>query len=612
MSPRLSLLASAAVLGLGISAVALAQTTSSDPYTTYYQSNTASQGDMAGGPLARPMPASVSEDLRGGPLAVPRPADTYGSATPVAAPTSVSGGQYYQPAPPAPQVQTQNYRAPAPAAAPSQGKYYGRSTTVYPSQTGQVSSQNYPANQGRSYQQAPAQPQFRRGPSASPSYGGQAGPYQGYPQQGKYQSAQNGGPYGGPNARRAPQKRSWWQRLGFGNTQVKTDGYARLGDAGVWRGEDSDLTNELVADAMVRSEVSAITDGGLEYGLSLKLRGQRDRFRRGFGGSTAVFGAGDCPPGEIGCQSVTVDGGLRAVRGHTGQLYNFGPSDTREHALALEGAHIFLRSRYGDISLGRDDGAAALFSGGAPSTLPLARSSNSRVDYTGLDMTKTVNDASGFAEKITYTSPRLLGDTIGVGVQFGVSYAPSTEACGVDYCVRGNDVNNLSTPITAQLSDAVEFGVALDRTFDNGFGFEATANYATATETSGIAGFDDLQSWGLGLDLSYYDFTLGTSYLLSNNGWAGDGDYSAFDVGLTWKPNDFGLTASYGQSTDDLASAEGSSAILGVSYDINRYTFGTGVQYTKRDVPVFNAVDNVVNREEQDAIGLFIEGAIKF
>jgi len=97
----------------------------------------------------------------------------------------------------------------------------------------------------------------------------------------------------------------------------------------------------------------------------------------------------------------------------------------------VEGAYVFLRSAYGDVTLGRDDGAAYLFSLGAP-TLMAVNASNSPMDYTGLDSVKTVNDASGFSEKITYTSPRLLGDQIGFGVQLGASYAFNARACGVD------------------------------------------------------------------------------------------------------------------------------------------------------------------------------------
>jgi len=342
----------------------------------------------------------------------------------------------------------------------------------------------------------------------------------------------SGGPMSGPQTPRPQAKRGFWDRLGLGRLKFKNDGYLRLGDAGVFGGDD-DTRNELVADAMIRSEVSAITQGGTEYGVSLKLRGQRDRFREGFGGL-----AGSCIPGFEDCATILLDGTRRSVKGHTGQLYNYALNPAPDQQVQLEGAHLFLRSAYGDVTLGRDDGSAALFSLGAPSTLPLARSSNSKVDYTGLDMTKTVNDASGFAEKITYTSPRLLGDQIGVGVQFGLSYAPSTAVCGVDYCVRDNTLNDPLSPLTPELDNAIEFGVALDRTFDSGLSVEGTLTYATASEQMGYDYFDDLASIGAGLSVEMGDWAFGTSYLTSNNGIAEDGDYSAFDAGLTWKPAD--------------------------------------------------------------------------
>ena len=125
------------------------------------------------------------------------------------------------------------------------------------------------------------------------------------------------------------------------------------------------------------------------------MRAQYDPFRRGFGGRVPL-----CPPDIAGCSA----SGTNSLRGHTSQFYQFGLDDARETQIQLESAHLFLRSAYGDVTIGRDDGAAYLFSLGAP-TLLAVNASNSPVDYTGLDSVKTVNDASGFSEKITYTSP---------------------------------------------------------------------------------------------------------------------------------------------------------------------------------------------------------------
>ena len=127
---------------------------------------------------------------------------------------------------------------------------------------------------------------------------------------------------------------------------------------------------------------------------------------------------------------------------------------------------------------------------------------------------------------------------IGLGVQFGASYAPNARACGVDYCVRSNGKDG-STALSPDLKNVIELGLALDRKFDNGLSIEATASYAMASEDSGLVGFDNLRSYGLGLEGKYGPWTLGSSFLSSNNGLQ-DGDYEAYDIGLTWKPSQLG------------------------------------------------------------------------
>ena len=615
----------ALVIG-GVSTVGFAQSAGKkdDPYKAYYSGGQPADGaSMQGGPLAAPMPAQVRRDM--GYTAQPAaPAQNTNGWTPAPAPAAPASSQYNQPySAPSARSGGSYYGAPSAPAAQSAPQYAPRpapsSTTTYGGYPAGGSGQGYSnttAAQASSYQGGQYQPQStgsQNGQYQGGQYQGrqyQGGQYQGGQYSGQY--APNSGPYSGPNtsSRQAPQmrqKRSIWQRLGFGNVEMKSDGHVKMGLGAVSR---DDWTSELVADGMVRTEISAITQGGIEYGVKLKLRGQRDRYRRGFGGSTMVFGTQGCEPGIPGCATVTLDGAPRAARGYTSRLYSFGDNEQKEQQIALEGANIFVRTPYGDFTAGRDDGAAALFSSQAPSLMPLARASNLTTDYSGLDMTKTLNDASGFAEKVTYTSPRLLGDMIGVGVQFGASYAPSTEVCGVDYCVRGNDRDNPNTPLSPQLEDAFELGLALSRNFDNGLGFEAVVNYATATDSSGLTEFDDLQSWGTGLTATYGDFQFGTSYLSSNNGWADDGDYQAADIGLTWKPAQWGITTGLGWAQDDLTGVTGRSALLGLSYEFDRYTLGTGIQYTDRDVRVSSGT--VVTQETQDAAGIFIEGAVKF
>ncbi len=439
--------------------------------------------------------------------------------------------------------------------------------------------------------------QFAASGSNSSGQFGAGGPFSGgpYAQSGPYSDAPP--PASMPQK---PYKPSWAERLGLSNLINTLTGYLRFGAAGT---ENNGWDADFIVDGAARGEVSASTQGGLEYGAGMQIRAQYDKHRRGFGGRVS-----DCPPTLAGCNSTLTPGGEASLRGHTSQFYASGPSNAKDTEFAVEGAYLFLRSAYGDITAGWDDGAAYLFSLGAPTLLAVG-ASNSPVDYTGLDSVKTINDASGFAEKITYISPRLLGDTIGVGVQFGASYSPNAKSCGVDYCVRANG-QDVSGALSPDLKDVMEFGVALDRKFDNGFSVEATATYAMASEDSAIAEFDDLKALGLGLELGYNDFTLGGSYLDSNNGLA-NGDYTAWDAGLTWQPSKLGFTAGYGQAKDKNVNLKSNQAVFGVSYDWNEhYRLGTGVQYIERTTP-FN-MGGVLTPTKEKATAIFIEGRVTF
>jgi|GEM_PF-802750 len=444
-----------------------------------------------------------------------------------------------------------------------------------------------------------------------------------------YQQANNqpqayGGPYGAPTGPRAqtaqnyPQKgyvpQSWKDRLGLGNLLTSFKAVLKAGAAAVQRkntAEDAGWNAGFIADGKVSGEVSAITQGGMEYGIGGEIRGQYDKYRRGFGGRV-----GDCGTESLaaiaGCNSLTVEGLAQPLRGHSSQFYSAGVDNRKAAEFAVEGAYLFLRSAYGDVTVGRDDGAAYLFSLGAP-TLLAVNASNSPVDYTGLDSVRTINEASGFAEKIAYVSPRLLGDQIGLGVQFGASYAPNARACGVDYCVRSNGKDG-STALSPDLKNVMEFGVALDRTFRNGLSIEGTATYAAASEDSGLiaangAGFDDLKSYGFGLEAEYGPWTLGGSFLNSNNGLI-NGDYEAYDVGLTFKPAQWGISASYGHATDKNVNLLSDQATLGFIYDFKRFTLGTGVQYIERDV--VGVTGGLLAPRKEKATALFIEGGVKF
>ncbi len=574
--------------------------------------------------------ATTSSGTAGSGYSYPQITTSAGSPAPTMSPPSSTSGTPYP--------STYNYSLPSTSStspttpsmssggSPYPGTYSGGGTTAptqasgtytAPTVTGAGASYDYPTyNRAPTVgQSAPASgayyPGRTNGGQAAPILRGSAptnaqGSY--YPQtaQTSYPTP-NTSPGQYPGGQRP--KPSLSQKLGLNNIDVYYEGYVAGGAAGTYYNmlttPDHEWREDFVLDGLGLIEVSAITQGGLEYGVAAEVRGQYDPYRRGFGGRV-----GDCPPADAFCASVNDGTTDLALRGHTSRFYASGASDAKDFHAQLEGAHIFLRSAYGDVTIGRDDGAAYLFSLGAPTLLNVG-ASNSPVDYTGLDSVKTVNDASGFSEKITYTSPRLLGDTVGVGVQVGASYALDAEACGVDYCVRGNDKEPAGV-LAPELDDIVEVGLALDRKFDNGLSVEATANYATGSQQSQLAAFDDLKSLGLALELGYGDFVLGGSYLKSNNALA-NGDYEAFDVGLTWQRDKLGLTLGYGHATDENVGLTSDQAVAGVSYDINdMFRVSSGVQYVNRDVNVLDPISGIVAGQNENATSVFVEGRIKF
>lgn len=557
-----------------------------------------------------------------------QPAQPYQPQNLAGAPTPPTGSNYnYQPPRQTRIAQAPNYGSPAPRA-PSVPPSVPAPQYGAPPPSASSASPYAPQSRQRPQawevpqQQAPQTPQAPQQYGAPPQYnsGANVGQYEGGQYNGgqyappAYQSSTpptglppQGAPFpGGPYTPPPQQKRSLKDRLGLGDIATMLRGAFTGGAAVSFRdqpenqfGPDDGTSEDFIGDAKLELEVSAITQTGLEYGFVIGGRAQYDPFRRGFGGRTP-----DCPPTVAGCsgQAFASPTGLR---GHTSGFYATGEDIAEDVQGAVESAHLFLRSAYGDVTIGRDDGAAYLFSLGAPSLLAVG-ASNSPVDYTGYDSVKTVNDASGYAEKITYTSPRLLGDQIGVGVQLGVSYALDADVCGVDYC-NGRNIDGVTQP---DIEDVFEVGLALDRTFASGLGVELTGTYAAGSEDSGLAGLDDLDSYGAGLEFTYADWTLGGSFLQSNNGLQ-DGDYTAFDAGLTWKPGALGFTLGYGHAEDDNIGLSSDQATFGVTYEFDKFTLGTGVQYVDREVDGLDAAGALTSLDQQ-AASVFVQGGFKF
>jgi len=319
-----------------------------------YQQHAPNLGNPSYGLASKPQSQS-------GTFTAPSNTPTYAGSTP-----------NHQPQPKA----LQGHYNPSTSSVPSQGTFSGREGVYQPSyqntkapKQSHGSTQSYGTAQNYSGSQNYNAPRTHTGHNSSsqslrPNPDSEGHYYPGRPKTppnyGSYQAQnQNTQMWGQASAQQQPSftnsqrpKASWKEKLGLSNLATTLSGFLKLGaaatDADTQR--DDGWREDFIADGMIRGEVSAITQGGLEYGIGAEVRGQYDQYRRGFGG-------------RIGQD---IAGTPTAIRGHTSQFYTDGLDNTQDGAVALEGAYLFLRSAYGDITVGRDDGAAYLFSLGAP------------------------------------------------------------------------------------------------------------------------------------------------------------------------------------------------------------------------------------------------------
>ena len=330
--------------------------------------------------------------------------------------------------------------------------------------------------------------------------------------------------------------------------------------------------NNFYGQAFISLDVNTITKSGLEYGGLIEIVAQK-RSMINFKEEAAlncVKLLGNCSNESSSTQSNF---------GHEAQFNYNRDNLNNQIQTSLEAASFYLRSQYGDFFIGSDVGAAYLFSMGKPDIYSLG-ASGSAIDYTGLNSVRTKNNITGKAKKIIYTSPRLFGDKIGFGLEYGISYAPNFNACGIEYCVKKR-IEEVEIKDRVNLKDAIELGVAIDKIYNNGLMFEIAMSYAHAKNINVAGDFNNLNAWNFGYKVIYNKFTLSSSYLKSNNALK-YGDYIAWDGGAIWKPGRLGVSMSYGKSLERNIYRKTSYSLAGLSYEFNDYILSAGLQYIKR------------------------------
>ena len=351
-------------------------------------------------------------------------------------------------------------------------------------------------------------------------------------------------------------------------------------------GFDQPLTGE----AAYGISATRISFSGLESGLRLEARIIADApGRRGFRGV-----AGACPPGLADC-ATTTDG--RAPLGAAGGISAFGAIDTDPADLVLEQAYGFVRGGWGEVSLGRDIGAALRFSDALPGGGVAFRLDNPGLDPTGVGQVRTVNDPTGPSAKLTYASPRW------AGVRLGASFTPRADAIGADV---SPGVDLTAGGVAPDLERLGEVAVSYVRRLPGRARLSISVSHAFGDAANGHLGFDALSQTGATMRWEAEPWALGVAALTSNNAWAAAGDYASMALGVERTLNDWTLGAQIGVSDDDLANVTGENWILSLNRE-----FGEGRRLSlgwadyRRQAP--EIIDKGRVAQKQRNAGPFIE-----
>ena len=305
-------------------------------------------------------------------------------------------------------------------------------------------------------------------------------------------------------------------------------------------GDDTDggaRTEDALFEFSFDNRVKKVLPSGLQISGRLTLRGQNDHSQRpGFAGN---FGGGLGPAGGYSGLSSSSPGLDVGARG------------------ALEAAYIQFDGGYGELRLGLDRGVAARFYEGAPSALTHARTNNPYLDPDGIKILRTNHDLTGPSAKISYATPRILG------VRAGVSVTPDAES-------RGLDRDTKISPVQPELSNAVELAANVSRRLRSpDLRIDASLAWSTASIDSPFpTARDSVETWSAGTQLEFSNFTVGASWLSSNNGFD-SADYEAWEVGAGFDLAGNEITINYGEAEDDLAVLSSEAFGVAIARDIS-------------------------------------------
>lgn len=279
-------------------------------------------------------------------------------------------------------------------------------------------------------------------------------------------------------------------------------------------------------------------------------------------------------PGGIGGFGTDPNAATGAFSG----LSSAVPSEQSDIRARLETAYLQIDGGYGEVRVGKDGGVAARFHEGAPSALTHARLDSALLDPSVLSTIRSRHDLTGPSAKISYATPRILG------LRAGASFTPSADADGLDRRPSAG-----TGGFAPDIENAIELALNGTRRFkDSDLRIDAALAWSTAdvSDRAGTVAYDTVETWSAGTKIEQGDWTLGASWLSSDNGLT-NADYKAWSVGLGRDFDKTEVTLNYGEAEDDGARLESSGWRLAAARDFTSNT-KIGLAYMRDEVETLN------------------------
>jgi len=315
----------------------------------------------------------------------------------------------------------------------------------------------------------------------------------------------------------------------------------------------------------------------------------------------------------------TLDNGLTVGAHVEMQIANSAAPDSVD----ADEMYAYFSSGFGRVNLGVEDGAAYLLQVEAPSAdsnvdgmvssingiyessaanmnlavLGTQDSFNAGLDYAHRDFSES--------DRLTYMTPKFNG------FQAGVSYTPRpnvTSAAGAmnegDKTASGFVTGGAVT--AAQYSDPMEVSARYDGEYQ-GFGFAVGAAYSTADleaktvqdRAANVESYwmnDSLDTYNVGANVMFQNFSLGGNYMVAKTGIAlddniaggtvaalsGDIERETYVIGAAYDNGPYHVGASYlNQETtqDGIVATVAANGLEGATQEADKYTVGGGYSF---------------------------------